>query len=388
MASPPRPYSDRADLTRDLQRLLSDATLADRSISVEGEVLALHSQVLCARAPYFAALLSPRWAGVPLRKPNASARAVRDLLEFLVTGAVRLDDRVAAVRLSVLADEVGVRELAEVAAGYAGGEVGLRGVVEELGKSGGCAWDGLEAVIRSAVSKWPKGLVDGDLRGVWRLWAAAVEKGEMGRAELEVAVCELARVGRAKLENVLESVGYEERLLLYRVLESIPAGMFARLVEPLGVVGAGRVLEKYRADAVAAGGHRGARKSSQRVLVESSHPHGRGWPVSDSGECWVRRPVRFAGASCITLTFDPRSRLGLGANLEFFPSKDSATPLKVLAGDLPLEVKLFGEEVWYTLLSLSQEDCEAVGIGTSESEGWGWRFFAAPEYEDEGASVG
>lgn len=157
------------------------------------------------------------------------------------------------------------------------------------------------------------GVTEGDL------WAALVRW-----ACIQASVAAFLKVSEMdgeERERVRESLRPFLRAGLVRVM-NISVSVFAREVEPLGLLSAEEVLAKYRYDATAETDvfcdafplgrlQFLSRIRQQSIVFESSHPHAQG--ATEKFEVVLPSWTKMA-----YLTFDSRSKLGRYAALEFY----------------------------------------------------------------------
>lgn len=156
-------YDDSPGLLTDLQTLLCDLPdLSDTQIllpSPEPSHIPVHTQLLSARAKHLAVALHPPW-----RRPDLplhdDPEAVRDALEFLYTGAVRLElETGSAVRVAALAHYAGISDLEDItlehlAAALRPGTF-LAHLRCALGLPGGAVPACVAALLRDCVAAFP-----------------------------------------------------------------------------------------------------------------------------------------------------------------------------------------------------------------------------------------
>lgn len=167
---------------------------------------------------------------------------------------------------------------------------------------------------------------------------------------------------RAILE-VCESA--EERQALTAVLLRARPSVFARVVEPLGILRVEEVAAKYKA-------------SAGPSVFESTHPHTMG--STTSSRVSVVLGPRAAGAS---IELDPRTQLGWGSELCFYavdPCGAAEPPYKTVSGrpsasDRGLKFDLPFNQFWFALLSPSEEVYD--DIAQPDDAMWGFKFSVA-----------
>lgn len=118
-------YNDEPGLLADLQTLLcdlpevSDTTLIipdDGSATPSAEHIPIHTQLLSARSSHFSLSLNPPWRRPSLVLAEDDPGAIRDVLEFLYSGAVRLEtESGSAMHVAALAHCIGLADLEEIA---------------------------------------------------------------------------------------------------------------------------------------------------------------------------------------------------------------------------------------------------------------------------------
>lgn len=412
-------FTDHDSLMHDFQSLLTDVELCDASILVSSEKsLAIPSQVLRARSPYFDAMLSPRWEPTPpahLEKPNAPVLIFQDLLEFLVTGSVTLGLATASiphnVAVAALSHEVGCEELETVAVQHIRTHLTLQNLplyldtlispprfpdlsshhlhpsphplppppLLEEALVDFAAAHAAELPPALATASWPV------TRALWRMLVNAHAADPLQRKELSAVARALASytdvdagcVRRAG--DLLEDEPSADRNAMLALLSDVPPVTFSKAIEPTGLFTPEQLVDKYRRDAMASPDvPRRPRTPRFRVLCESRHPYPRGVRLEDSVQRVVVRAER--GWVCHSLLkFDPRSSLGGGSELAFYTSDPAlgTHPHTFLVGrQLPAELVIPAGEFWYAFAST-----DANLVPTT----WGWRFFVepvAPEIED------
>lgn len=112
-------YADQESLLTDLQSLLADApSIADNVATLGGDStqIALHTQLLAARSSYFATALCRPWRRSELSLPYDDVDAFSDVLEFIYTGAVRLESTSgSAIKVASMARYFDIDDLGDVA---------------------------------------------------------------------------------------------------------------------------------------------------------------------------------------------------------------------------------------------------------------------------------
>ncbi|KAJ8903219.1 hypothetical protein NDN08_004329 [Rhodosorus marinus] len=153
-----------------------------------------------------------------------------------------------------------------------------------------------------------------------QLWHAVIR---WGMANSFIPQQSLREVQERDRERILQSVARFVRPGLLRIYDIDPC-LFAREVEPSGLLTTGEIIERYRYDSVL--GFAGlkalyskkaevAKRTRRRVaMIESDHPHPTGVLASLS-----KRVVEFpAWCREITVTFDTQTSLGKYSDLCFF----------------------------------------------------------------------
>jgi BTB/POZ domain len=113
-------YEDEAGLIQDMQALLADHDCSSSDmvaiVGQNAEELALHTQVVGARSPVLATALRYPWRRRTFHLTSQDPETMRDVLEFLYTGAVRLEQKTgSAVKIAAAAHFFGVQELEDIA---------------------------------------------------------------------------------------------------------------------------------------------------------------------------------------------------------------------------------------------------------------------------------
>jgi hypothetical protein len=115
-------YEDEAGLVLDMQALLTDEKGLSNMTAVVGrerEELAIHTQVLRARSRMLSTALQSPWRRRELELPSVEPDVMRDVLEFVYTGAVRLRVNCGSVvKVAAAAHYLGVQELELIAIGH------------------------------------------------------------------------------------------------------------------------------------------------------------------------------------------------------------------------------------------------------------------------------
>ncbi len=233
-------YDDGRALVEDLQRLLADTTLSDHACETsDGVLLALHSPILRARSPFFEAALRAPWRPSPenpLFLPYDS-HVLSDVLEFLVTGCVRVDD---VLKLGLTAHILAAYELADLCAMHL---VDTR-AVDALATADGPLPLPIHDALREIALQVPMQSVVMAPRTAVLLLAEAHEVGELQRREPDAIECVISACAPIA-RTILPECTAEEMNSIFALLCSATPEQFAREVEPLRLVPQS-VLEKHR----------------------------------------------------------------------------------------------------------------------------------------------
>lgn len=403
--TPATVYTDHDSLISDMQLLLTDTTLCDTTILVADETpVAIPSQILRARSPYFAALLSDRWKpppGVPLSKPNAPLPVFHDLLEYLVTGAVTLSLSPLSiphnVYLIALAHEVALTELEASVLHHISRHLNvqnlpiyLRAIVATRSPPPLQLEDLLCTFVTDHISAFNAALAAHDwqlMQVLWRLLVNAhaqkpfspEQVSAAARAIMNFSTLEKGKILRIPQLIALENETDREHMLAF--LRDAAPLTFAAAVEPAGFYSDDVLLAKYRDDAMQPREKLATQPKKRprwRVLCESEHPHRSGARL-DRTTRHIVVPVERDVLCDSLLRFDKRSSLGSGAELTFYtrdPALGTDVHTFLVGSSWHREVVLPGTEFWYAFAS-PNADVE-LDEDLPEMRKWGWRFFVEP----------
>lgn len=299
-------YEDESDLVLDMQELLCDAMEIADTFALVGpdppDEISVHSQMLSWRSSHFATALRPPWRQEFLRLSSYSPDAFRDILEFLYTGAVRLEvDTGSSVAVAAAADFAGILELEELALLHIDdcltpsnfsahlkvalslpGRVVSDGLVHSLSQF--AARYPARILTSTSLSREPLDISVPIVRTIWLLLAHDIDacermpKFNRPSRERSLAVegllawssrCALPAGNGSSasehkfhgndrvnlhvqaLSNILDASTCDEevREALVSVFTSCSARTFAKRIEPLGLLSDYEILRKYRSDA-------------------------------------------------------------------------------------------------------------------------------------------
>lgn len=400
-STPPTVYTDHDSLISDMQLLLTDATLCDTTILVADETpVAIPSQILRARSPYFAALLSDRWKpppGLPLSKPNAPLPVFHDLLEYLVTGAVTLSLSPISiphnVYLIVLAHEVTLAELEATVLHHISRHLTVQNLpiyLHAIAATRSLPPPQLEALlctfVTDHISVFNAALAAHDwqlMKVLWRLLVNAhaqqpflpEQVSSAARAIMNFSTLEKGKILRIPQVIALENEADRKHMLAF--LRDAAPLTFAAVVEPAGFYSDEDLLTKYRDDAMRPPGKLAShpkKRAKWRVLCESEHPYRLGARLDRTAKHIVV-PVEHDVLCDSLLRFDKRSSLGGGAELTFYtrdPTLGTHPHTFLVGSSWQGELVLPGTEFWYAFASPDAEYAPEI------SSKWGWRFIVEP----------
>lgn len=398
----PTVYNDHDSLISDMQLLLTDSTLCDTTILVaDATPVAIPSQILSARSPYFAALLSSHWRlpnNQPLSKPNATLPVFHDLLEYLVTGAVTLSLSPVSIphniHLILLAHELVLEQLEATVLHHIALHltvqnlpIYLRAILSSNTQPPQQLQQLLCIFLRDHVNAITPDLVAHDWSLMQVLWRILVnihaqsplpteQVSAASRTIMAFSTFQHGKVLRAPQLIAREST-QDRHLLLAFLLDAAPL-TFSAVVAPASFYTDEQLLEKYRADALQPNDTPIPKKRPRwRVICESEHPYPRGARLERTAR-HVVVPVENEDAFYDSLLlFDKRSSLGGGAELTFYTGDPAlgADPHTFLVGSsLQRELILPGREFWYAFASPDADD----QVYDYLSRKWGWRFVVEP----------
>lgn len=299
-------YDDESDLVRDMQELLCDAVEIADTVALVGpdppDEIAVHSQILSWRSSHFATALRPPWRQDFLRLSSDSPDAFRDVLEFLYTGAIRLEvDTGSSVAVAAAADFAGISELEELVLTHVDDSLTPSNFSAHLkialSLPGRVVSDGLVRSLSQFAARYPARILTSTslsqaplhisapiVRTIWLLLAYDIDaceqipKSKRPARERSLAVEGLlawsarsvSRAGNGSsppelkcqgvdrgnlhvqaLSNILDAATCDkaERAAFLSVFTSCSARTFAKRIEPLGLLSDIEILRKYRSDA-------------------------------------------------------------------------------------------------------------------------------------------
>lgn len=384
-------YDETHELVTDLQALLADGSLSLHTAAcMDSMSVPLHTQILRARSPYFDIQLRAPWSRPtrPINLPLA-AGVMHDVLEYMVTGRVRLEGVAGTLSVGRAAHLLACDSLVALCAHHLRGLLTLDGLSAALSLASAPAapvGQPLPEPFADALRKFVAHVPGPALREVLKetgasalharrsvllLLADAFLREEIGAAaasEAALALAEWTSVGA--LRPVLDRCTSDEAAAVASLLCAAPPRLFARFVEPSGAVPPSRALEKFRRDAVAA---KERQESWARyVKRESAHPHERAPSMPDGFS-----KVRVRDCEAVLVRFDPRSSLAPDAQLVFYavdPTGAYIPPENVLAtvsGPVPTSLSLMCSEFWFALQCGDPKLRGGV-------EHWGWLFYVYP----------
>jgi BTB/POZ domain len=348
------------DLRHDLQRLLSGTpALADLSAECGASrtLFALHTQLLSVRTPFFATALSHPWRAPssPLPLPEVHPDSLADVLEYLYTGAVRLETSTgSAVRVAAAASYLLCPDLERTASAHI-----LRNLTAEsfsahvraaaaLSAVPDRVIDALAAFVAANTAQILTSLASRDddddeiVRAVWALLArhlatrAPPPSGHGPQVEAllvwsstqalrhsHLSTSNTPPAAAVPLGRILSATSPPDRAALIAVLSSAPSSLFVRQIEPLNLLTPCDLLEKYRADAF------------PPSVYNSPHPLPS--PLPPKGPTCVRFHGGVAG---VTIRIDRRTSLGPGVVLIFFaaPGRAPQKPLLTIDDDKVVDI--------------------------------------------------
>lgn len=305
-------YNDESDLVRDLQELLCDSVEISDTHALVGpdppDAIPLHTQILCSRTTHFATALRPPWRQDFLRLSCDSPEAFRDILEFIYTGAIRLElDTGSSVGIAAAADFTAISELEKLALAHIDDSLTPSNfsahVKAALSLPSRAVSDGLVRSLSQFAARYPARILTSAalsqeprdtsiliVRSIWLLLAYDVDacyqicESDRPVRERSLAVEGLLAWSRrhvfSEVQGLCSPVVIEpgsevdmseqikalacildvtncdeaDRASFVSVFMACSARTFATRVEPLGLLSESEVLVKYRRDATCAAG--------------------------------------------------------------------------------------------------------------------------------------
>lgn len=304
-------YADQGALLRDMQDLLCDSAGVSDTVAIVGhdavDRVPIHTQLLSRRSSHFATALRSPWRRSSLVLPSDDPDAFRDVLEFLYTGAVRLESNTgSAVRVASAAQFAAISELEDIALTHIGRALTPFNfsayLKAALSLPGAAISDRLVRLLSQYAARFPASILTSSsvsdaprevafslVKAIWLLLADdidqyeqqsfAVEPAQERSLAVEGLLAWASRYGaypdhqvasaalrrhpwprvdtrRTPQANTLASIlnapGSDdaERAALTSVFTACCARTFAKRIEPLGLLPCNEVFRKYRRDAL------------------------------------------------------------------------------------------------------------------------------------------